>query len=232
MKLGIFSDIHGNMHAFEPIVERLLRENCDTYIYLGDICGYYYDQNEVINRLRQMPRLQAVAGNHDVLFLRSLNNDYLLKDYTGKFGLSFQLLKETITPENLDFLRNLPESVVLENGTIGCFHGSPWHPLEEYVYVDYPMERFDELSYKLVLLGHTHRAIDIRRPNLRVINPGSAGQPRDGKWPTYAVYDTETENLELKRVPFEIDDLIHEIKRRNDPNPYLIRVLNYIKDAY
>jgi len=229
MKIGIFSDIHGNLPAFEKVYSKLMRERCDRYYFLGDICGYYFNQNEVIDMMREIPNLEAIAGNHDVLFLKAIESDVVMFNYTDRFGLSFKQLKENITHANLDYIEKLPKRKVTEDGMIGLFHGSPWSPLEEYVYPDAAMYRFDCLPDKYVFLGHTHRSMDIRRDEVRIINPGSSGQPRDGNWPTYAVLDTESGKAEIKSVPFDIDRLLKDIEQRNDTNTYIVDILRRIK---
>jgi hypothetical protein len=51
-------------------------------------------------------------------------------------------------------------------------------------------------KFDLVFYGHTHRPWEEKVNECRVINPGElAGQFQK---PTFAVYDTETDNLELK----------------------------------
>ena len=229
MKLGIFADIHGNWLSFENIYYELKKEKCDLHLFLGDICGYYYRQDEIIDMLKDIPHLVTIAGNHDVLFLKSLADEKIMRNYSGKYGLSFQFLKETIEPDHLDFLRNLPREFHLETGGIAAFHGSPWDPIEEYIYPDSPMERFSKLPFKLVFLGHTHHPMDIKLQDIRVINPGSAGQPRNGGWPTYALYDTRTRELQIKQVHYNVLGLMDEIKKRKDESPYLIQVLHRIK---
>jgi predicted phosphodiesterase len=229
MKIGIFSDVHGNLYAFESIYNELKKEGCDLHLFLGDVCGYYFGQNEVIDMLREIPNLEALAGNHDIMFLKSREDKNLLKAYTERYGLSFELLASTISPENLDFLRRLPKEFHLGRYGLAGFHGSPWSYLEEYVYPDSPTERFDTLEYDIVFLGHTHWAMDMIRERIRIVNPGSAGQPRDGGWPSYAVYDAGNKKLEVKRVNYNVNALIADIKSRKDTNPYLIDVLKRIR---
>ena len=70
---------------------------------------------------------------------------------------------------------------------------------------------------------------DIERANIRIVNPGSAGQPRDGGWPSYAVYDTHSGSVKIKRVPYDINGLMEDIKTRRDQNRYLVDILHRIK---
>lgn len=228
MRIGVFSDIHGNIFAFSEIFREIKKEKCDVHIFLGDICGYYYHQNEIIGMLKDIPQLKTLSGNHDILFLKSLEDKDILRNYTKKYGNSFNFLKDTITSVNLTFLRNLPKKYFLDDHKIAAFHGSPWDPIEEYIYPDSPMERFDTLSFKTIFLGHTHWSMDIKRNHSRIINPGSAGQPRDGSWPSYAVYDVEKDRLIIKQVPYSVKLMISEVKKRKDKNSYLIEVLKRI----
>ncbi len=225
MKIGIFGDIHGNRYAFEKIHAQLKNEACDLHIFLGDVCGYYYRQNDVIEMLRNIPHLHAVVGNHDAAFLEAMDNESLLKDYSENFGRSFELLKENITDANLEFLKNLQKAFLLPSYNIAAYHGSPWKPLSEYIYPDSPLDRFEELPFETVFLGHTHYSMDRKSPNVRVINPGSAGQPRDGGWPSYAVYDAESKKAEIKRVPYDVSTMIHDVEIMNEDKAYLLEVL-------
>lgn len=231
MKLGIISDIHGNIFAFKEIYKQLMAEECHMHLFLGDVCGYYYHQAQVIDLLQTLPRLESIAGNHDRMFLRSMANDRLMKEYTERFGLSFANLKETVTPHHLKFIQDLPREFHMEteHRIIAGFHGSPWNPIEEYVYPDSPIERFNGIPYHIVFLGHTHRPMDRTIGNTRIINPGSAGQPRDGGWPSYGVFHLETGQLEIKRVPYDVQALENEILSRDDDNAYLVDVIYRIQ---
>jgi predicted phosphodiesterase len=228
MKIGIFSDIHGNRFAFEKIYRELKKESCDMHLFLGDVCGYYYQQDEIMDILEDIPHLAAIQGNHDALFLECLGDEQKLKKYTRTYGLSFEAFKETITPRHLAFLRALPREFHLKEEGLAAFHGSPWNPLQEYIYPDSNLERFEGLPFNAVFLGHTHYPMDIRLQGIRVINPGSAGQPRNGGWPTFALYDTRARTLEIKSVPYPVDLMMAEITRRKDNNPYLIHILQRI----
>jgi predicted phosphodiesterase len=233
MKIGVFSDIHGNIFAFEAIYRELKEEGCDRHFFLGDICGYYYYQNEVIELLNEIPNLTALKGNHDVMFLESLKDEKIMESNIKTYGQSFPNLKETVTPDSLEYLRRLKTCATIEgsdgDADMAAFHGSPWNPIYEYIYPDAIMDRFDALSYEVVFLGHTHYPMDIQRKHIRIVNPGSAGQPRDGHWPSYAIYDTQKKEVEIKRVSYDVDKMIADVKNRDSGNPYLVEVLERIQ---
>ncbi|MEA3312790.1 MAG: hypothetical protein U9Q18_00255 [Caldisericota bacterium] len=46
-----------------------------------------------------------------------------------------------------------------------------------------------------------------------IVNPGSVGQPRDGIWLTScAIIDTVAEQVEIRRIPYNINKTEKEIK--------------------
>jgi predicted phosphodiesterase len=229
MRIGIFGDIHGNNYAFEKIWEGLESEGCDLYFFLGDVCGYYCYEDGIIDFLRTRNNIVSILGNHDDLFLRSLDDPSLEKEYMSKYGLANRYLKDQIRAENLEFLRSLPESYILDDYKCAFFHGSPQDPLNEYVYPDSDMGQFAGLPYRVVLLGHTHYSMDATAGDIRIINPGSAGQPRDGHYPSYAVLDCDSVSFRIKHISYNVGALISEISMRKDENPYLISVLERMK---
>ena len=63
-----------------------------------------------------------------------------------------------------------------------------------------------------------------------IINPGSLGQPRHGGWPSYALFDSVTKDVEFREVRYDRSELIKSINESGDANPYLRTVLERVKD--
>ncbi len=225
MKIGIFSDIHGNYYAFEKVYQELIRHKCDRYIFCGDVCGYYFSQNEVIEMLLTIPNLTAVAGNHDKMLLQCLKDERRLESYTEKYGTSMMLLKKSISRQSLKFLTNLPDHHIDGDLNTAVFHGSPWDYSNGYVYPTDNLDKFSSLPYKYIILGHTHYAMVKKIQDVCVINPGSSGQPRDGAYPSYSVLDSATGEVAIKRVPYDKDALIRDVNKYDGEHPCLVNVL-------
>jgi predicted phosphodiesterase len=80
-------------------------------------------------------------------------------------------------------------------------------------------------KYDFVLLGHTHHSFYFQNNNTTVINPGSVGQPRDiGNLASYAIINTQNKTSQIRKVYFEIKEIVDECKRR-DPE------INYLQDV-
>lgn len=225
MKIGIISDIHGNIYAFEKVWNALKKELCDIYFCLGDICGYYFNQNEIIEVLKEEKNLISILGNHDHIFLRMLKDAHIEEEYTKEHGKSCKLLKETIEADNLNYLEGLPQEKIIDEYKIALFHGNPWDHLNGYSYPTDSLSRYQGLPHNLILLGHTHYPMDKTIGNVRIVNPGACGQPRDFNSASYAVVNLENSKVDFKRVDYDTDSLIRDIKRRSEKNSYLTEVL-------
>jgi len=227
MKLCVFSDIHGNGPAFEAAYALILAEHADINIFLGDLCGYYYDQLEVFQLLCRMPNLIAVKGNHDAIFLEILKgNERVRKQYLQKYGMSMEHLLAQEYTELVSWLTSLPSSYRnLEHGCV-CIHGSPQDPLDGYVYPDSSLQFFRELPERFFFLGHTHYRMHKRIGDKYVVNPGSVGQPRDGGRPTYVVVDLGSGNVSFREVVYDLESLKKRIDEIGDENKYLRQILD------
>ena len=63
-------------------------------------------------------------------------------------------------------------------------------------YPDIAKNKAESGKYDLVFYGHTHKPWEEKVGECRLVNPGELSGQRFK--PTFAIYDTETDNLELK----------------------------------
>ncbi|RJQ30468.1 metallophosphoesterase [Candidatus Parcubacteria bacterium] len=224
MKICVFSDIHGNGFSFRPAFQEILNSRANLNVFLGDLCGYYYDQMEIFEMLMNIPNLIAIRGNHDQMFLDIMRGDQKLRrNYIQKFGLSMEnLLSQRHKPLS-DWLESLPLSFEDEEKKYACFHGSPKNPLEGYVYPDSPVDCFDNLPASYCFLGHTHHKMNIDIGK-KIINPGSLGQPRDYGWPTFALVSVSSGEVKYEEVVFDINGLSMQIKKNGDSRSYFEKI--------
>jgi predicted phosphodiesterase len=225
MRICVFSDIHGNGPAFRNALKMIKKEGADLNIFLGDLCGYYFDQEEIWQEIITLPSLVACIGNHDRIFLKILEGDEVLrKDYRERYGHSLEYLLEERNNDMIMWFSEIPQSYVCPSYQFAAFHGAPWDPMEGYVYPDSQPGKFLDESASIFFLGHTHYPMEKIVGNKLVINPGSLGQPRNGGWPTYAVVDLSTREVLFRKVPYDKAKLMKQIDER-DSNPYLKTVL-------
>ena len=230
MKICVFSDIHGNGPAFDAALGGILSEQANINIFLGDLCGYYYNQMEILPRLRAIPNLVSLRGNHDSMFVDIYNgNENIRQNYLNRYGKSMEKLLQVDSPELVTWLSKLPDTIILEDFDVCCCHGSPWAPTDGYVYPDTPLNQFETFDSSIFILGNTHYPMRKRIGEKIIINPGSLGQPRHGGWPSYAVVDLPSGDVVFREVQCDRAPLYRQIEEAMERNLYLKEVLYRIK---
>lgn len=218
MRLCFFSDIHGNGYAFDAFLREMEVKKPDRVIFGGDFAGYYYDGDRIISKMRELD-FWCILGNHDKMLLEVLEKKRTLEKLIPRYGNSYALLSEGLSRENEAFLRGLPEYLEWEeNGLrLGFFHGSPREFLNDRIYPDTEITDKEELAlferYDYVFCGHTHHKLVKRFGKTLLINPGSAGQQRDGEGTSYVLFDTKTQEWEMVSFDFDRESLAEDIDR-------------------
>ena len=220
MTLAVFSDIHGNIHSLEKALKLMDTFKPEKYLFLGDMAGYYYYQNECIELLSTLDNLVSIKGNHDEYFLNALNNVEKLKKLDAKYGKSYSMLSSSLTPKSKVFFNNLLSYE--KNNYYEAYHGSPNNYLEEYIYPDKDINF--KTSTPFVFLGHTHYPMNIKFNNTMIINRGSIGQARDFNQGSFYIVDLKDKKFENIRYKYDSSKLNKKILELNDKQ-YLMDVL-------
>lgn len=216
---AIISDIHGNMYAFQNVLEDLRQFEIGGVILLGDLIDYGMQSNEVVDYIRDCLDYGIVCniwGNHE----RAI----ALEDFTGfsseRGADCARYTAGVLTDKTKDYIQNnmnkhgLQEFILFGKKCLAV-HGS----LENCYWKSITPDnvRGDYRDYDLVFSGHSHYshmftkfydADDLDRRNKHAtsfINPGSVGQPRNhNPNAQYALLD-ENGNVQLRSVPYDVD---------------------------
>jgi|GEM_PF-3859215 hypothetical protein len=79
-----------------------------------------------------------------------------------------------------------------------------------------------------VIVGHSHIPFSLTFKNIKVFNPGSVGQPRDGDpRASYAILDLETMEFKHYRVKYDVDSVVRKLMELNI-NPLVVEKLRII----
>jgi len=210
MIYGIVSDIHGNLRALDSVLRAFEKRGVDRIICLGDMIGYYHQSSEVIARLMSA-KAKCLMGNHEAYLLG------LLEVTSEKRQVCLlDQVKESVSESQYAWLSSLSKAleIGIDGGTFGFFHGSPWDPLEEYVYENSTKwSSFTRLPYDHVFLGHTHQQMLKQVGDVTIINPGSCGQPRNGDMKACAAtFDTGKSQVKLVSVRYDVKSFLREAR--------------------
>ena len=242
MTYGLISDIHGNLEALEAVLSQL--EGAAGFLCLGDIVGYGADPGACVDRVRALPDLVCVAGNHD----RAAVGQYNLDLFNPLAREAIQWTSEQLSPEQHSYLASLQLTVHVDRALV--VHGSlP----DEMDYITTPQEArgcFDAMPGDLTFVGHTHVAeyYTLRRKTRKtrmpevtalrsggrvsleaglryIVNPGAIGQPRDGnRAASFGVWDLEAGTVETRRVEYDVGRAQGKMREAGLPE-YLIERL-------
>ena len=218
MRYGIFSDIHSNTEALDVVLALFKKEGVEKYLCLGDIVGYGAEPQECIAKIRALKPI-VIGGNHDWGCVEMTPVEYF-NTYARE---ALFWTKSRLNVEELNFLRSLESVHSFEEITL--VHGSLDFP-EEFHYIfdiESATSTLELLKTKICFVGHSHLPMvlsldqegtihvhrggkaELGKNERYLVNVGSVGQPRDGDpRASCAIYDSEKEIVEIKRVPYDI----------------------------
>lgn len=221
MRLTVFSDIHGNEAVLRKMLEKERHRSDSQMVFCGDICGYYYHAEECMRLLSSIPNLIMVRGNHDQYYLEAFEDVKKTEYLVSKYGSSYRVKTKRLC----SFIEHIPlKQVIRCNGRIFHIqHGAPDNLLEGRLYPDTALPMVSESC--VFLTGHTHYRMVRKAGNALWVNPGSLGQPRDGKGFSYCVIDTDNMEIEFCTIEMDISGLLTEVRANDPENKYLEEIL-------
>jgi diadenosine tetraphosphatase ApaH/serine/threonine PP2A family protein phosphatase len=233
MQVAIISDIHGNRHAFEAVLDDVRSSSATEIWCLGDVVGYGADPNDCC-RLARAHAAVCLAGNHDL----AVTGDLDLGEFSTGAALAARWTQEVIDDDHREWLRSLSPSGAAEG--IGLYHASPRDPVWEYVLSALLAELcLDVQEERVSLVGHSHVALAFERPEGQpatgaarrdgdtadlsagewIVNPGSVGQPRDGDpRAAWLLLDTGAWTAEWRRTEYDIAGAAASIRAARLPD--------------
>lgn len=198
MRILIFSDIHGNLPAFENL---LAHESADEYINLGDVVNYGPWSNECVELVSQLHNCHNIKGNHEVYFINKYCDvkSQLVVDFYNQCIADFKYT---------DVISQYLPSLYLHNFKLIHTLG-----VKDYIFHDTPVTLSED-----TMVGHSHQQFQREIDNFTLINPGSVGQNRQYlNVSNYVIWDLDQNIFELKYLKFDIGIVINEMQSRHYP---------------
>jgi predicted phosphodiesterase len=205
MRIGILSDVHGNLPALEACLAEAHARGCREFISLGDVFGYLPDGRSCDERLRDV-RATMLLGNHEAMLL-----GLLPVTAEGDEIHHVTATRESLSADHLHRISTQVPFLVSHWGdrTFLLVHGTPQDPLQGYAYPDGDFGYMAALPYDYVVMGNTHRSLMRSEGAVKVINVGSVGLPRDvGNVGTFGVFDSDLDAFEIVQVVLDTEALV------------------------
>jgi predicted phosphodiesterase len=171
----------------------------------------------VVERLEALPNATFVRGNTE---------RYVIDGEVHGHGIPWT--RQQLGAKRLDWLRTMP--VHARAGGTLLVHASPGRDDGPGLH---PRLTDDDLRVltrgceaQLVLVGHTHRRVDRTVDGVRLVNPGSVGNPtEDDLCAGWAV--VEGGDVELRRVAYDRDAVIRQAESCG--NPDIAMILDHLR---
>jgi predicted phosphodiesterase len=220
-RIGLISDIHGNLPALEAVLAELEQEELDALVCLGDV-ALGPQPHETLARVRGLG-CPVVMGNWDAWLLD--------RPPVPEFEIGVRLHEiaafwaESLTEDDLAYVRTFVPQVELPLGDgrrAVCFHGSTGSN-EDFIFATTPDDELARMlgatRAEVMIGGHAHLQLLRRFERTLFVNPGSVGQPfsewwpreiRIAPWAEYGVltWDEERLHVDLRRTSFDVEALL------------------------
>ena len=201
MRIGLISDIHGNLPALESVLNAM--PSVDLLLCAGDLVGYYPDVNDVCDKMRQSGAA-IIRGNHDAYVTSELQPDASrVEAYRTVWT------REHLSARNFAWLASLPMEMRFSFGNTRIIlrHASPWDEIT-YIYRDSPsLPSIQPAAGEVLVFGHTHIPLHIPVAQGTLVNPGSVGQPRDyDPRASFSTLDTLTGTVHNFRCTYPVGE--------------------------
>ena len=218
MRYGVVADIHGNLPAFEAVIDTM--PAVDRWLCAGDVVGYNPWPAECVAQIRELDAA-TVMGNHD----RAVASDTGFR-FNSMAAAGVTYARDELDEDAIDWLAALPNRQTIASGEILIVHGHPENP-DRYTYPDEFEPAMLEGDARVTITGHTHVQGVREFDEGVVMNPGSVGQPRDGDpEAAFAVLDidesddaggTAAIDVETHRVSYDIDRVVAAVEEAGLP---------------
>lgn len=229
MKLGIISDVHGNIKALEVVLKELEKYNIDKIICLGDLIGGAARSEEVIQRIIKLRnKCICVRGNREKYIIEgmpSIVHDEKVKISQEQIERN-EWIKNHLSEKSIEYINNLPKEKYLYIGEncIYCVH----YPMEKngdfkkhikIANLNENEKMFDDVNANIFLYGHTHESIYNKGKNRVYINPGALGCPGKTNNAPYGILEIDNNVIkyENKIVNYDVNEVINDIKKISFP---------------
>lgn len=216
MRFAIFGDIHANLPALQAVLSDAKTQLATHYVCLGDIVGYNAHPRECLDIVRSM-ECPVVKGNHDEQASMISNEE----GFNPLAEEAIQWTRRQLDEDDKEFLRSLRMHRQVRDFTV--VHATLDTP-HKWGYVFNQLDAAASFSYQhtaVCFIGHTHTPkaylrdgsvrtvpldiLHVQQGKKFLINVGSVGQPRDGDpRASYCLYDTNTHEIELRRIDYDI----------------------------
>jgi predicted phosphodiesterase len=226
MRIGIISDIHGNLPALKVILNKFEEEKCDYIYCLGDAIAIGPFSGECIELLLGLPNVKFIMGNHEEYFVQGVSNIATNSMSQGE-KIHQAFIADTLTEELRDIISKFPYSIEenIESSKILFTHYALNHKenckafksIEKNITVESMDKLFEEVDADLIFFGHEHKSCNIKGKR-HYVNVGSSGCTKDDVTHcTIVDLKDKSYNINVYKMKYNKEDIFKALEDRQVP---------------
>ena len=229
-RYAVLGDIHANLEALTAVLTDAREQRCSHHACVGDVVGYNANPGECLDIIRNMG-MPCVKGNHD----EYCSTGDALVGISPRASAATLWTRQRLKPADKQWLRELKYTRLMAGFSL--VHATLDTP-QSWGYVFDKLAAAASFNYQntsVCFFGHTHLPIAfIRDAAVRggsyskfkvepgrkyFVNVGSVGEPRDGNpFAAYVIHDLAESSIELRRVPYDIDETDAKVRAAGLPD--------------
>jgi putative phosphoesterase len=220
MRIGFFSDIHGNVLALEAVLEDMKQVGVDALVCAGDLAAFGPRPREVLQRLNEMDDLMIVRGNTerwlDLVRARPVGpyDERVIEKVRPALAWTIDKLPD----DSITIMADLPLAGMMEaeGVAVQVEHASPgsdWVGIQPEAEGGRLREMFEGFEGEAFVCGHTHKPLVRVLDGITIINDGSVGFPYDGvPRPSWALVEAAGGvKAQIRRVDYDREAVRRDI---------------------
>ncbi len=226
MKIGIISDIHGNILALETIFQKFEKQNIEQVLCCGDVIGLGPHPEETVQFLVHQKNVIGVRGNHEGYLLEGIPDIIHGRPIREIERAHHEWVHQCLSEESISYLHSYPKEKFIEiEGKKIYFTHYPLKTNGEYkpFYLKASEEEMKELfcniNADICFFGHTH-VLNYQQVNgKKLINVGSLGcsvKENDAYVGLLEITQNQVE-YQVMKVEYDADSVRKEIQVMNYP---------------
>lgn len=209
-RIAVFSDVHGNLSAFQAMYEDSVKQHADEYWFIGDLLMPGPSVMAVWKLFKQMAPAVIVRGNWDDLVVRGARGMMdLARPSHVYFARLAQYVAKYADSAIIDEIASWPMRVTKRVGGLnfGISHNLPVLNMGQDLFPTQATENFDKLfkvagePVDVAIYAHVHHDLMRYGSDERIVlNPGAIGEPFNHWQPLQR-------DLRAHYLLLEVDDL-------------------------
>lgn len=223
MRLAVFSDIHGNLPAFNAVTTDMYEHEPDGVVCLGDISFNGLYPQECVELLEHLRPMCIIKGNTDSNF-EEFPTFVPLDDAERRLYALIAYGDSRLSGLSKHMLERLPlvDLREIDGKRVLFCHGSPWSFKDNFSPSSpaFPMmtQKVDALDVDVIFCGHTHKRETFEIGRTLVVNVGAVGYAFDGDpRPNYCIADISSDGISINMRRIDYDYVSYREELLADP---------------